>query len=101
MRRLMITMAAGFAVLVFQSAGYAAVDAKAAQAAAKANGCLNCHEVDKKKVGPSYKDVSAKFKGKSLQDVTAVMKASAVHKSALGKTSEQDLNTMLEWILSL
>ena len=30
---------------------------------AKAKGCLNCHEMDKKKVGPSFKDVTAKHKG--------------------------------------
>ena len=29
----------------------------------KAKGCLNCHEMDKKKVGPAYKDVAAKYKG--------------------------------------
>jgi cytochrome c len=29
----------------------------------KAKGCLNCHENDKKKVGPAYKDVAAKYKG--------------------------------------
>jgi cytochrome c len=101
MRRLIITMAAGLAALSFQAAGYAAVDAKAAQSAAKENGCLNCHDIDKKKIGPAYKDVSAKFKGKSLQDATSAMKASAVHKGALGKTNDQDLKLMMEWILSL
>jgi cytochrome c len=30
----------------------------------KAKGCLNCHDTDKKKVGPSYKDVAAKYKDK-------------------------------------
>ena len=30
---------------------------------AKAKGCLNCHEMDKKKVGPSFKDLTAKYKG--------------------------------------
>ena len=29
----------------------------------KAKGCMNCHENDKKKVGPAYKDVAAKYKG--------------------------------------
>jgi cytochrome c len=29
----------------------------------KAKGCLNCHEMDKKKVGPGYKEVAAKYKG--------------------------------------
>ena len=28
----------------------------------KAKGCLNCHDNDKKKVGPAYKDVAAKYK---------------------------------------
>ena len=28
----------------------------------KAKGCLNCHEADKKKVGPSFKDIAAKYK---------------------------------------
>jgi cytochrome c len=31
----------------------------------KAKGCMNCHENDKKKVGPAYKDVAAKYKGDS------------------------------------
>ena len=29
----------------------------------KAKGCMNCHEMDKKKVGPGYKEVAAKYKG--------------------------------------
>jgi len=29
---------------------------------AKAKGCMNCHEMDKKKVGPSFKDLTAKYK---------------------------------------
>ena len=28
----------------------------------KAKGCLNCHDNDKKKIGPAYKDVAAKYK---------------------------------------
>lgn len=28
----------------------------------KAKGCLNCHEADKKKIGPAFKDVAAKYK---------------------------------------
>lgn len=29
----------------------------------KNKGCLGCHDMDKKKVGPAYKDVAAKYKG--------------------------------------
>jgi len=34
-----------------------------AQDVLKAKGCLGCHEMDKKKVGPAFKDVAAKHKG--------------------------------------
>lgn len=42
-----------------------AVAAQAQDAALKAGGCMGCHDMDKKKVGPAYKDVAAKYKGKS------------------------------------
>lgn len=41
------------------------VDADAAQALAKKSNCLKCHSVDKKKEGPPYKEVAAKYKGKA------------------------------------
>lgn len=37
---------------------------QADEALAKAKGCLACHSVDKKLVGPSYKDVAAKYTAK-------------------------------------
>ena len=53
-------------LLVLAAAGTLAAGAVQAQAGAdvlKAKGCLGCHEMDKKKVGPAYKDVAAKYKG--------------------------------------
>lgn len=41
----------------------AASAANAQQALAQSSGCLNCHAVDTKKVGPSFKDIAAKYKG--------------------------------------
>jgi cytochrome c len=43
----------------------------------KANGCLNCHDKDKKKVGPAFKDVAAK--GVKADDVVAKMKEGKGH----------------------
>ena len=40
-------------------------DAAAAQAFAKDNECFKCHTLDKTKKGPSYKKISAKYKGKA------------------------------------
>lgn len=37
--------------------------AMADEALAKSKNCMTCHAVDKKLVGPAYKDVAAKYKG--------------------------------------
>jgi cytochrome c len=66
---------------------------------AKSSGCLNCHAVDTKKVGPAYKDVAKKFKGKPPADVVAAMKAASVHASV--KVSDKDLGEIVEWIQKL
>jgi cytochrome c len=64
-------------------------------------GCLSCHDVDKKKVGPSYKDVAAKMKGKKADEAVAAMKAKPVHKSVVGKSNDASLKQIMEWVLSL
>jgi len=40
-----------------------ALPAQADEALAKKHNCLICHAVDKKLVGPSYKDIAMKYKG--------------------------------------
>ena len=55
-------------VVVVAAAGMLAAGAVNAQSGAdvlKAKGCLGGHDMDKKKIGPAYKDVAAKYKGKS------------------------------------
>jgi cytochrome c len=52
-------------LLAMAAAGVLAAGAVHAQGtdALKAAGCLGCHDVEKKKVGPALKDVAAKYKG--------------------------------------
>lgn len=53
-------------LVVFAAAGALAAGVGFAQSGTdvlKAKGCLNCHDTDKKKVGPSLKDIAAKHKG--------------------------------------
>ncbi len=100
MKKILATMAIGAATGLFFSSGYA-VDAKRAMDEAKEHGCLACHDVDKKKVGPAYKEVAAKAKGKKVEDEMAAMKAKPVHGSVLKKTSDSSLKEIMEWILSL
>lgn len=93
MRKILMATAVGISVAVIQSAAYAAVEDDM-----KGAGCPACHEVDKKKVGPSFKDVSAKYKGKKAEEAMAGMKGKPVHKAALGKTNDASLKSMIEWI---
>jgi cytochrome c len=76
-----------------------AASADEGEALAKSAGCLNCHAVDTKKVGPAYKDVAKKFKGKPRADVIAAMRAASVHTSV--KVSDKDLSEIAEWIQKL
>ena len=60
------------AAVVSLAVASAYADDKAAQALMKKSGCGNCHSLDKKKVGPSYKDTAAKYKGKADAEATLV-----------------------------
>ena len=102
MKHTMIATAAGIAAALFQTAAMARkVDAQWAKAEAKEHGCLNCHDIDKKKAGPAWQDSAAKFNGKSAADLSAAIKATPAHGNVLKKTSDKDLNLMAEWILTL
>ena len=46
------------------SVSASADDAKA-MTVAKQNACMGCHSIDKKVVGPAFKEVVAKYKGKA------------------------------------
>jgi cytochrome c551/c552 len=50
------------AALAFALAAAAAVPAYAQEELAKKHNCFACHAVDKKLVGPAYKDVAAKYR---------------------------------------
>ena len=43
------------------------IDMDAAKALAQKSGCMACHSVDKKIVGPAFKDVAAKYKGQKVE----------------------------------
>jgi cytochrome c len=66
---------------------------------AKKAGCLGCHALDKKKVGPAFKDVAAMFKGKSADDVVAGMKSKGPHKNV--KASDAELKEIAAWVLTV
>lgn len=61
----LIFIALGLSALLFSSV------ASADLALAKKSGCLACHSIEKKMVGPAWKDVAARYKGKA--DAKAVL----------------------------
>jgi cytochrome c len=75
--------------------------AYAQEALAKNSGCLNCHAADAKKVGPSFKDISAKYKGQADAEakVTAKLKDGKGHPAV--KTSDADTMSLVKWILAM
>ena len=78
-------------------------------ALATKNGCLACHQVDKKVVGPAYKDVAAKYAGADAAKVDEL--ATKVVKGGVGvwgqipmppnaKVTPEDAKTLVVWILT-
>lgn len=78
----------------------AADGAIASEALAKSSGCLNCHAVDTKKVGPSFKEVAAKYKGKADAEASLVAKLSAGKDHPAVKASPDDVKTLVKWVLA-
>lgn len=95
---------------VMFAAGQAlAVDDAAGQALAQKSGCLLCHAVDKKVLGPSYKDVAAKYKGQKDAEAKLITKVAKGGSGTWGpvpmpanspKVSDADIKTLVEWVLS-
>ena len=63
----------------------------------KAKGCMNCHEVDKKKVGPSFKDIAAKRKGAEAE-IIAKLKDGKGHPKAAA--SDAEIKAAVQHVLS-
>ena len=86
----------------------AAPVAQADEALLKKHNCVACHQIDKKVVGPAYKDVAKKYKG---QKGIAVKLAEKVKKGGQGawgpvpmppnpQVPDADIKKMVEFILS-
>jgi len=94
--------------VVLASAAQAA-DPKAAEALAKSSGCLACHTTDKKLIGPSYREIAAKYRNDPQAEAKLVAKVKAGGKGVWGEipmppnahVKDADIRTIVQWILSL
>lgn len=103
MKALLVTLAATGALLV-------AGQASANQALAQKSGCLACHAVDKKVLGPAFKDVAAKYKGDKSAEGKLVAKVKAGGSGVWGpmpmpanspQVKDEDIKSIVQWVLSL
>ena len=90
-------------LMAVAAAGLLAAGVAQAQSGAdvlKAKGCLNCHDADKKKVGPAYKDVAAKYKGNAgaEADLLAKLKSGKGHMKI--QATDAELQAALRHVLA-
>jgi cytochrome c len=99
------------ALFVLLAAAAVSAPALADQALAQSKNCLSCHAIDKKLVGPAYKDVAKKYAGdKTAADklVERVMKGVQPGTTVWGpipmpanpQVSEAEAKKLVAWVLS-
>ena len=78
----------------------AAGTASAQEALAKSSGCMNCHDITTKKLGPAFKEIAAKNKGKADAEAKLVAKLSAAKDHPEVKAKGDDLTGLVKWVLA-
>jgi len=109
--RTLATCLLGAGILAAAMPAYA-IDAAAAESMVRQNGCFKCHSIDKKKDGPAYRDVAAKYKGRSDAEQRLITHITTGEKAKFPdgheeehkiiKTKDQaEIKNVVGWILSL
>ena len=103
-------MGGAAAALLLAGQANAALDMEAGKALAKESGCLACHSIEQKRVGPAWNDVGAKYKGNA--DAKKVL-VEWIHKGGTGRwkmgtmpaysprVSDENIGKLADFILSL
>ena len=96
------------ALLILATLTAVSAPALADEALAKSKNCMACHAVDKKLVGPAYKEIAKKYAGDAK---AADMLAAKIIKGGSGvwgaipmpanpQVSEADAKKLVGWVLS-
>jgi len=86
----------------------AAGSAAANEELAKKSACLACHTIDKKLVGPAYKDIAAKYKGQKDAEAKLIEKVKKGGSGVWGPipmppntaVKDEDIKTLVKWVLA-
>lgn len=81
---------------------------QASEDLAKSKNCMTCHAIDKKIVGPSYKDIVAKRGGEKGVEAALAAKIKNGSKNEWGQVpmppnnvSDAEAATLAKWVLTL
>jgi cytochrome c len=96
------------ALLIMAAVASLSAPAMADEALAKSKNCMACHAVDKKLVGPSYKDVAKKYAGnaKAVEMLAAkIVKGGsgvwgAIPMPANPQVTPADATKLATWVMS-
>ena len=105
---ILFTLAGAAALLVASASVQAStpVDGAAATALAQRNACMACHAVDRRMVGPAYRDVATKYKGMDVAKLAASIRAGGAGKwgpvpmPAQPNLSDENARILAAWILA-
>lgn len=106
--RLIPVLAAGAGVVAFLIGSNSAFAASGADLAQK-NGCMACHGIEKKILGPAFKDVGGKYKGdagavamlsKKIKDGSSGVWGPIPMPPNGPNVSDADIKTLAEWVLA-
>jgi cytochrome c len=96
------------ALILGAAAAALVTSANAQEELAKKHNCFACHAVDKKVVGPSYKDVAAKYRSDKEAAKKLALKVKNGSQGVWGTVPmppnsavpDADINALVKWILS-
>lgn len=101
-----VLMSAAIAAGLFASAS---AMASAGLDLANKSGCMACHKVDAKLVGPAYQDVAKKYAGQKDAEAKLIDKVKKGGSGVWGpvpmtpnspKVSDADIKTLVKWVLA-
>lgn len=107
----MISKSALYLSLVLAAAcgaAHAQKDNAAAKDLANKSGCMSCHDIGTKVIGPAFKDVAEKYKGQKDANAVLTKKVKEGGKGVWGRIpmpphdqmKDADISTIVGWILA-
>ena len=95
------------ALVAVASVAALATPARASEVLAKKHNCLACHTLDKKSVGPAYKEIAKKYKGQAGIEAKLAEKVKKGGQGVWGPVPmppnaavpDADIKKLVDWVL--